>query len=387
MVYHFIPAHLNHREFHWKLAMGWRKLERKTDMAGTDPNKKHWSGTGRLARGRRGIAFFITVIRVFGLRVTYLLAIFPAIYFSYASPDVAATMDYHRRVFGPQPRWKRRWLVFRHFYSFGRALIDRTAILGGQTKSFSFEFDGDTHLRKAVAEGRGVLLLTAHVGNWEAAGQLLTRLDVPITVTGFDREAPEIRAMLNAASQQKFKLLPLTGGPTDAIPLVAALRRGEVVAMLGDRSYGSPSARIPFFGGTAAFPIGAYVIASIGGAAMMHVFSLRETGGRYRFFGFPPQYPRMPAHHERDAYLKKCAERFANDLESVVRQDPFQWYNFFPFWDDDLAGPARRDQPPNPPYVRRDRKPHPASPTHAVDQCPDGLHRDDGGGDSVFCRG
>jgi predicted LPLAT superfamily acyltransferase len=303
-------------------------------MSATNTQTGHWSGTGQLRGGRWGIWFFITAIRVLGRRVAYVLSIFPAIYFSFASPDVAATMDFHRRIFGPQSRWKRRWLVFRHFYSFGRALIDRTAILAGHTKGFSFIFDGDAHLRTAVAEGRGVLLLTAHLGNWEAAGQLLTRLDVPVTVTGFDKESPEIRSLLNGASKQKFKLLPLTGGPTDAIPLVAALRRGEVVAMLGDRSYGSPSARIPFCGGTASFPIGAYVVASIAGASLMHVFSLREPGGRYRFFGFPPQYPRMPVHHERDAYLKNCAAGFARDLEYVLRRDPFQWYNFFPFWDE-----------------------------------------------------
>jgi predicted LPLAT superfamily acyltransferase len=311
-------------------------------MSATDSQTKHWSGTGQLRGGRWGIWFFITAVRVFGLRATYALAVFPAVYFSFASPDVAATMDFHRRVFGAQPWWKRRWLVFRHFYSFGRALIDRTAILAGQTKGFSFQFDGDAHLRTAVAEGRGVLLLTAHLGNWEAAGQLLTRLDVPITVTGFDKESPEIRAMLSRASRQKFKLLPLTGGPTDAIPLVAALRRGEVVAMLGDRSYGSPSAWIPFCGSLAPFPIGAYVIASIGGAPLMHVFSLRESGGRYRFFGFPPQHPQMPAHHERDAYLKTCALNFARDLESVMKRDPFQWYNFFPFWEQNEPPPGSK---------------------------------------------
>ena len=296
---------------------------------------KHWSGTGQLRGGRFGIQFAITVIRVFGLRAAYVFAVLPAAYFSFASPDVPAAMDFHRRVFGPLPWWKRRWFVFKHFYSFGRAIIDRTVILAGNRRNFSFQFDGEKNLRAALAEKRGVLLLTAHLGNWEAAGQLLTRIDVPITITGFDRERPEIRDVLNRASKQNFRLLPLTGSPTDAIPLVAALRRGEVVAMLGDRAYGSPSAKISFCGGVAAFPIGAYVMASIAGAALMHVFSHREPGGCYRFFGFPPQHPQMPAHHERDAYLKKCAAHFAGDLESVLRRDPFQWYNFFPFWEKD----------------------------------------------------
>jgi predicted LPLAT superfamily acyltransferase len=301
----------------------------------------HWSGSGQLRGGRWGIWFFITALRVLGLRLTYVLTVPCAIYFSFASPDVAATMDFHRRIFGPQPWWKRRWLVFRHFLSFGIALIDRTAILAGQTRHFSFSFDGENHVREMLAEGKGVLLLTAHLGNWEAAGQLLARLDVPVNVTGFDNETAEMRDLLNRSSHVKFRLLPLTGSPTDVIPLVAALRRGEIVAMLGDRTYRSPSTSVNFLGDPTAFPVGAYVMSAIAGAPLVHVFSLREPGGHYHFFGFPPQRPQMPPHHERDAYLQKCAAHFAADLETVLKRDPLQWYNFFPFWEQYVATSRR----------------------------------------------
>src|ERR1700740_1349129 len=134
-------------------------------MAEQPSSPPHWSGSGRMRGGAGGVRFFLTALRWLGLPLSYALLVPPAIYFSSASPDVAATMDYHRRVFGPQPWWKRRWLVFRHFFSFGRALIDRTVVLAGMVRRFTFSFDGEEHLRAAVAEGRGVLLLTAHVGN------------------------------------------------------------------------------------------------------------------------------------------------------------------------------------------------------------------------------
>jgi len=305
------------------------------------PPSGHWSGTGQLRGGRWGIWFFITALRVLGLRVTYALTVPVAVYFSFASPDVAATMDFHGRIFGQVPWWKRRWLVFRHFLSFGRAIIDRTAILAGQTKNFSFSFDGEHHVHKELAAGRGVLLLTAHLGNWEAAGQLLTRLNVPINVTGFDKETPAIRALLAKSSQAKFRLLPLTGEPTDAIPLVAALRRGEIVAMLGDRAYGSPALSTSFLGGTVRFPIGAYVLAAMANSPLIMVFNLREPGGHYRFYGFPALHPQMPAHHLRDDYLKNCAAEFAKNLETILKRDPLQWYNFYPFWE-------KTESPPQP---------------------------------------
>jgi predicted LPLAT superfamily acyltransferase len=196
-------------------------------------------------------------------------------------------------------------------------------------------------LRDALAEGRGVLLLTAHVGNWEAAGALLSRLDVPINVAGFDNESTAVRSLLNQASKAKFRLLPLTGSPTDVIPLVAAMRRGEVVAMLGDRAYASPSAEVPFFGGTASFPIGAYVMAAMANAPLVHVFSLSEPRRHYHFFAFPPQRPKMPPRDQRADYLRDCAARFSLDLESVLKRDPLQWYNFFPFWNpDSISAPS-----------------------------------------------
>jgi predicted LPLAT superfamily acyltransferase len=309
-------------------------------MASQNAQPAHWSGTARLRGGAGGIGFFLAALRVLGLRLTYLLAVPVAVYYSFASPDVGAAMDFHRRAFGSVPWWKRRWLVFRHFLSFGIALIDRVAILGGNTRNFTFSFNNEKHLRGAAAEGRGILVLTAHIGNWEAAGQMLARLNMPITVTGFDRETPEIRAMLNRASKQKFRYLPLTGSPTDAIPLVAALRNGEVVALGGDRAYGSPAVRIPFLGGMASFPVGAYVLAAIAEAPLVHVFSLRQRGGHYQFYGFPPRHPQMPPHGERDAYLRACALRFAQDLESILKLDPLQWYNFYPFWEQPEALPA-----------------------------------------------
>jgi predicted LPLAT superfamily acyltransferase len=184
------------------------------------------------------------------------------------------------------------------------------------------------------------LLLAAHLGNWEAAGQMIGRLGVPVNVTGLDKESPAVRALLNSSPEQKFKLIPLTGSPTDAIELVAALRRGEIVAMLGDRLYGGPSARVPFLGGQASFPVGPYVMAASAGAPLIQVFSLREPGGHYHFFGFPALPPVRPPRHERDAHLRECAAQFAARLGSLVQRDPLQWYNFFPFWDEPAKQPS-----------------------------------------------
>jgi predicted LPLAT superfamily acyltransferase len=74
-------------------------------------------------------------------------------------------------------------------------------------------------------------------------------------------------------------------------------------------------------------------MAAIAQAPLVHVFSLREAGGHYHFFGFPPQRPQVPPRRQREACLRECAAQFSRALESIVKRDPLQWYNFYPFWD------------------------------------------------------
>jgi hypothetical protein len=85
-------------------------------------------------------------------------------------------------------------------------------------------------------------------------------------------------------------------------------------------------------------------MAAIAGAPLVHVFNLRERGWHYHFFGFPPQRPVLPAREERDAYLHDSAARFAADLESVLKRDPLQWYNFYPFWDKSEGSSGAREK-------------------------------------------
>jgi predicted LPLAT superfamily acyltransferase len=79
--------------------------------------------------------------------------------------------------------------------------------------------------------------------------------------------------------------------------------------------------------------VGPYLLAATAGSPLIHVFNVREPGGHYHCYGFPPQRPFLPARKERDDYLRKCARAFALDLERVLQLDPLQWYNFFPFWE------------------------------------------------------
>jgi predicted LPLAT superfamily acyltransferase len=291
--------------------------------------------TGRTRGGTVGNRFFIVVLRALGLRAAYACLAFVAAYFLFAArPAYRSSVDYLRRLRGPVPFFRRVWAVYRHFFSFGVMLLDRVAILGGRGGRFTYVLEGEEHIRSALAQGRGAVLLGAHVGNWEAAGHAVGRYGVPVHLVGVDRETEPIRRLLaGAMADRRVQVIQASGGPAPSVEMLAALRRGEVVAMLGDRAFGSATVRAPFLGATAGFPGGAYILAAVAGAPLIQTFAMRERGFRYRLIAFPPDPMQLPPRDRRRAFLESCARRYAERLESMLRRYPDQWYNFYPFWD------------------------------------------------------
>jgi predicted LPLAT superfamily acyltransferase len=309
------------------------------------PPAPRWSGQAR--GGVFGNWFLITVCRLFGLRVAYAFLAVVAAYFLLAARPVARiSSEYLQRLMGPLPFLRRTGHVYRHFFSFGMMLLDRVAILRGREDAFTYAFDGESHLREVLSGKRGLILLASHTGNWEAAGHLLTRVEAPCSIVGVDNEIASIRRLFaDTMSKRHVRMIAVRGPFEHSVEILAALRRGEIVAMLGDRGSGQALVSAPFLGRTAVFPAGAYLLSAITGAPIVQAFAFREKGFRYRFVAFPPDRLQMPPRDQRRAFLEACVRRYVERLESMVRQYPYQWYNFYPFWEPETQ---RREPMTNP---------------------------------------
>jgi Kdo2-lipid IVA lauroyltransferase/acyltransferase len=176
----------------------------------------------------------------------------------------------------------------------------------------------------------GVVSVTAHVGNWELAGRLLaTRSARQTNVVVTSEEAPELERWVRR-NGDGVRFVP-RAHPHVGIELVAALRRGEVVALQGDRAIGSRGDTfIPFFGRPAPFPLGPFLLARAAGVPVVAAFCVLDVTRRYRLRIAPPV---MVARGEEEA----AARTWVGLLESVVREHPTQWFNFFDVW-----GPRER---------------------------------------------
>lgn len=185
--------------------------------------------------------------------------------------------------------------------------------------------EGEHHLDAALGAGRGVVLLTAHLGNWEFAGRLLSsrgRRTAHVVLSAEQDQALERYLRLDSP-QLRFVT---RRHATSTLGLLAALRRAELVAMQADRPTGGRGdAIVPFFGEPAAFPIGPFVLARAAGAAVVPAFCAMAPGGRYRLEIDAPIW--VKPGEEASALATTVAA-----LERVIRAYPTQWFNFFDAW-------------------------------------------------------
>jgi predicted LPLAT superfamily acyltransferase len=208
--------------------------------------------------------------------------------------------------------------------------------------------EGEFLFKDYLDRGRGVILLGAHVGSWEIGGHLLGRLGKPVNVVVLEKDEARIRQLFDSALASKmFNLIATDGHPLRGIPIAAALRRGEIVALLGDRSFGGADVSAPFLGSPARFPAGPYLLAAVTGAPIFQTFVVRERPGHYRFFSFPAQFISREILRAGTAALQPHVAEYAARLAAVARQYPFQWFNIYPFWDETAA--AEKTETPSAP--------------------------------------
>ncbi len=308
----------------------------KIDESIYEAGQRKW--TGRTRGGYLGNWIFITLTRWVGLWWAYLLLVPVSFYYLFSAPKaVKASRDYLRRVNYGGRSWPARiWATYRHFYSFGMTLVDRVAVMGGGASRLRFVFEGENHLRSALAEGKGLILISAHCGNWQAAASLLGRLDAPVNVVAYEGEAEHIRRLFAVALENRvFSLISLDDPSRAGIEIMGALQRGEILAMHADRMLDSnTSERVPFLGSPASFPVGPFAAAAVSGAPLIHAFAMRSRIGCYHLFAYPPEHLTFGNRAARRQQLRQWTELFTRRLEENLKKYPLQWYNFYYFWED-----------------------------------------------------
>lgn len=235
----------------------------------------------------------------------------------------------------------RNWvepLIISSYYKFACNWCDimlMTRLSGPKLHSLVGRRSDSKAMDNALAVGTGAILVSPHLGNWELGGLGLADDGYPVNVLTFrepDERFNSDRERLRKERGIRFIYVDRDdASPLAIIEAVNALRRNEVLALLGDRDGSSHTIRLNFFGRPTNIPVGAAYLALASGAPVIPVFVVLEKG-RYATIMEEPIYFRG-GHGEHAGAMRSGMEQLLAVFERYIRAYPDQWYNYYDFWE------------------------------------------------------
>ncbi len=280
-----------------------------------------------------GHGFFYLALFLAGQWGAYLLLVPVMLVYALCSRSIHARMTpYLRRRFPEHGRWQLFWDVYRNLLAFGQILVDRGWLGVKKQAAMAGKTSGYEQLEELLAKGRGVVLITAHVGNWQTALAHLGKLSVPVhALMQYDQEAAAKHYFDVGNKERPFAIIDADGPFGGMIDCAAALGRGEVVTIMADRYIKGSYSTVDFLGDQVRLPDSAYVLASCAKAPVVFMLSAKTGRRSYELKIWDVLYPEYQSRDERAGMISDCSQRFALTMEKYLSNYPYQWYNFFDF--------------------------------------------------------
>ncbi|CAN0623508.1 Lipid A biosynthesis acyltransferase [Burkholderia multivorans] len=270
-----------------------------------------------------------------------------ATYFVLFSPAACgASRDYLRRVLGRPVRWRD---VYRHVFTFATTIHDRVYLMNERFDLFDIRVHGETFVENALAGGRGALLMGAHLGSFEVIRALgRTRPNLRVVITMYEENARKINAALAAVNPAATPEVIGLGRVDAMLKVREHLDSNSMIGMLADRTLlrgaDASTQRKDFLGTPAAFPLGPLHMAAMLGRPVIFMTGLYRGGNRYDVHFEPLADFSGVRRDARAAAVQAALARYVELLERYCRAAPYNWFNYFDFWQD--AGARRRDGAP-----------------------------------------
>lgn len=289
--------------------------------------------TGRSLASRFKHRFIYALIALGGRQAAYgFLYPLVGIYCLYRSVR-EKSRAYIERRFSPKTKsefWKH---TFRLNVMFGKTLVDRAA-LGILGKSvFMTDESARRTCEKLIKRGKGVLMLTAHVGCWQSAVNCMEFLHTPMHVLYYRNPRDNDKTV----AEHRGKQAPFTfinpAGPLGGVPeMMSALQRGEIVCAMADRVFGDPknSVEVQFLEGIVRVPYSFYRLAAVTGAPVVVAFFPWEGKGKLSAWVYPPVY--VADRGAGKAGYQPYAQQFIDALTQFCIKYPYQFFNYFDWW-------------------------------------------------------
>ena len=289
-----------------------------------------WEGKSR--GGAWGHRFFLFLINQLSIRFAYFFLSFVVIYFILFAPLATQSgWKYFRKIQG-FGLFKSGRMLYLNYYRFGQVLIDKIAVRTGQARRYNYEFENYPAFLEVLKGSKGVILIGAHVGNWEIGSGFFGEYAQKINIVMLDAEYQKIKELLEKnLNKAAHKIISIQENDFSHIYLIKeALEKGEYVCFQGDRFIKDQSAKsVEFMGKPAKFSYSLFQLAERMDVPIVFYFSMREKGMKYIF-----KFVLAKTENDRDTELnaEKLMDSYIRTLEDILKKYPEQWFNYYDFW-------------------------------------------------------
>jgi predicted LPLAT superfamily acyltransferase len=257
-----------------------------------------------------------------------------------------ASLDYLARALDRPVGWGD---AYRHIHRFAATVLDRVYFLQERHDQFEVTDCGAELLLAPLSRGEGVMLVGAHIGSFEALRASAQGRGARVAMLMYEENARLINATLAAVAPEVRLHTIALGRPGAMFALRRWMDEGGIAGLLADRtlpghSERSRTLRIDFLGRPARFSDGPFRLAAMLRRQVIFMAGLYLGGNRYelRFVELADFRPEAPTGGlDMDTRVREALQRYVSLLETLCRDCPYNWFNFFDFWASDaLADPV-----------------------------------------------
>ncbi len=267
----------------------------------------------------------------FPRKVGYKIAVFISdLHYLFAFKDRAAVRDNLKAVFPNKSEreiCRMRLMMFRNF---AKHLVDffRFSKIDQEFIKENVKIENQHYLDQAVAKGKGVITLSAHMGNWELGGAVIGMLGYPFWVVALAHKHEKVDNFFNLQRLSKgVNVMPLGKSGRGCLRV---LKENKFLGLVGDRDFNESGVVVDFFGRPTIFPKGPAVFSLKIGSPIVPGFMLRNKDDSFTFRFEKPIEFKPGGNNEED--VEELIRAYIKVFEAYIRKFPDQWYMFRRFW-------------------------------------------------------
>ena len=299
----------------------------------------HWSKINEVTF-TWGIQFLFALYQLFGrwavLAILYLV-IFWYLIFNRAARDASRQYLQHLYQFSngvtPTPTVRN---IFRHFFAFGECILDKLIVWSGNIADLRYSTTGRSIFKEMVLSKQGGVVVVPHIGNLDLCRAIAK--DFPtmgLTVLIHTTHATKFNELLKKINPESdIRVVQVSQfSIEDAIAFSQIVEDGGLIAIAGDRIpiSGKDILKLNFLGADAAFPIGSYILAKALKCPLISMTAAKK-GGEYHIKLHTLCNGTDLAGATATQKIREVAVEFSKRLEQECLDTPFQWFNFYQFW-------------------------------------------------------